>query len=58
MMSSQTCLERAYVLAREGKSLTQIKATLRVEGYANVEVQLHGRALIAALKRARAAALA
>lgn len=53
MQHRLSVLERAFELAREGKTLAEIRKTLRTEGYENAAAQLYGPTLIASLKRAR-----
>jgi hypothetical protein len=56
MGSRISTIERAFELAREDKSTTEIKRLLQSEGYWDAGAQLHGRAITASLKRARLAA--
>ena len=50
-------IERAYELAREGRSGSDIKRLLKQEGYTDAAEQLFGRSLQAALRRLRQEAL-
>jgi hypothetical protein len=53
MVQRPSTLERAFELAREGHSITEIKRMLRAENYIDAEAQLYGRSLAESLKRAR-----
>lgn len=50
-MHSPSIIERAFQLARECSDLNAIRATLRKEGYANVDAHLAGGAIKGDLKR-------
>jgi hypothetical protein len=50
-MDSPHIIERAFQLARASKSVEEIRATLRQEGYSNVDAHLAGPSIRADLKR-------
>ncbi len=50
-------IQRAYELAREGKTVGEIKQALKSEGYTDGPEQLFGRSLNADLRRLRLEAL-
>jgi hypothetical protein len=50
-MHTLSIIERAFQLARDSGDLNGIRATLRKEGYANVDAHLGGGAIKGDLKR-------
>jgi hypothetical protein len=46
-----SAIERAYQLAREGKTLSQIRGALAAEQYGDARAQLWGPTLLADLRR-------
>jgi hypothetical protein len=53
LIGKTTTVERAYELARSGgfRTVSEIKARLRAEGYYDVMAQIEGRAIVAALRK-------
>jgi len=50
-MQTHDIIERAFQLARGSDSLSDIRKTLRHEGYANVDAHLAGASIKAQLKK-------
>ena len=48
-----TTIERAYQLAKEGdcRTIGEIKATLKVEGFSSIQDHLHGLTITRALRK-------
>jgi len=51
LMQTHDIIERAFQLARGSDSLSDIRKTLRHEGYANVDTHLAGASIKAQLKK-------
>jgi hypothetical protein len=51
MPERPSAIERAYQLAREGKTLSQIRGALAAEHYGDARAQLWGPVLLADLRR-------
>ncbi len=51
LMQTQNIIERAFQLARDAKSIDDIRKTLRQEGYSNVDAHLGGASIKADLKK-------
>ena len=50
-MQTHNIIERAFQLARDSKSVDDIRKALRQEGYSNVDAHLAGASIRADLKR-------
>ena len=50
-MKTQNVVERAFEIARDSKSIDEIRKVLRHEGYSNVDAHLAGASIKADLKK-------